>query len=97
MLIGGEHVTFWVALILTAAVKWLFSAKATARQSVGGVVAGVLIAYFGHDFVIRNVGLFQPEDDIVVSIVLVLTGEHLTRALIAVTPEKAWKLWKGKG
>ena len=95
-MIFGEHATFWVALIFTCLVKWLFSAKATVKQSIGGIVAGVVLAYFGHDFVIRNVGLFQPEDDIVVSIVLVLTGEHVARALIAMTPEQAWKTWKGK-
>lgn len=93
---GGESLTFWAALILTATIKWLFSEKTHLRSSVGGIVAGGVIAYFGHDFVIRHVSIFQSEDDIIVSIILVLTGEHLTRALLSITPERAINLWRGK-
>ncbi len=93
---GGETPTFWIALLITALVKWLFSERTSVKQSLGGIVSGMLIAYFGHDFVIRTFDFISAEDDIVVAIVLVLTGEHLTRALLTLSPEKAIKIWRGK-
>lgn len=93
---GGESLTYWAALVIAASVKWFLSQKATTRQTIGGILSGMFLAYFGHDFVIRNVGFFNSADDVIVSIALVFTGEHLARFLLSLSPEKALKIWRDK-
>lgn len=96
MQFGGEGPSFWGAVLVTLLVKFLLSDKTSAQRSIGGTLAGLLVGYFGHDFVIRLAPFFTPEDDVIVAILLALTGEQIMRFLMSVTPSKALKMWRGE-
>lgn len=55
------------------------------RRALGGVITGVLVAYYGHPVAIRLLGLHE-EDRIIVAIVLAMTAEHMARWLIGNAP-----------
>lgn len=95
----SERINLWAAIILSVLVKWALSEDPALkdptpqqkarrlRRSLGGILAGILIAYFGNEPLIRWVPLFSADDRIVVAIMLALTGEHITRWLIGIGPE----------
>lgn len=85
----------WLAIGATSVVKLLISPKGSIKQSLAGICSGALVAYYGAEFVIRNLSFFTEADIILVSIVLVLVGEHLVRSLLDSTPDKMISLlWK---
>jgi hypothetical protein len=83
----GEEPRFWAAVALALLVKFLLSPAAHPRKAIGGAIAGALCAFFGTDPVVSWFDQITAEDRDIVVIVLVLTGEHLMRWLIRLTPE----------
>ncbi len=95
----AETLKLWAAIIASVVVKFLLTDDELEerptrariwqrrRRAIGGILAGILIAYFGYEPVIRWVPVFTPEDKIVVAIGLGFTGEHITRWLIGIGPD----------
>lgn len=93
-----EQIKLWVAIALTLAVKWLLSTAAPPRdetpekrivrrrQTIGGLLAGVVSGYYGHEWVIEVFDTFGERDKILVAIVLAFTGEHIFRTLLEIGP-----------
>lgn len=57
------------------------------RKSVGGVMAGVMIGYFGYERVIHWFDVFTMDDAVLVAIALTVTGEHVFRWLMNLGPQ----------
>lgn len=64
------------------------------RRALGGIISGMVLAYYGHDAVLRYIGLDPVKDQIIVAIVLAMTGEHMARWIIKHVPEILNKLTK---
>lgn len=79
----------WMAIAATSAVKYFLSPTASIKQNIGAISAGAVIAFFGHTFVLEHVSFFSSEaDDTVIIIMLCLSGEHICRAIMQITPQK---------
>ncbi len=92
----GEEPRFWAAMALALLVKFLLSPTRHPKRAIGGAIAGALIAYFGTDPVVGWFEGITVEDRDIVVIVLVLTGEHITRWLIKLTPERLLRAFLSK-
>lgn len=87
MSVLGEDMRFWITIAVASLLKWFFTpTKQTAKQAIAGIIAGAVSAYYGHDWVIRTFESLTPEDRDIVVIGLVITGEHLVRALLVYLP-----------
>ena len=86
-------------ITLTLFAKWLMTEEAPvddehpgakklrSRRAYGGVIAGGLVAYYGHEPLISSVDIFTEATIIPLIIVLTISGEHFFRALITRLPE----------
>lgn len=95
----NEEMKLWLAIIGTTVAKWLLTdegpgkdetpamASVRRRKAFGGIIAGVLISYYGHGAVIRWVPALTDQDRLIVAIVLALSGEHFMRWVIGTGPE----------
>ncbi len=87
------------AIIFASIVKWLMTEEVIAedekpdarkrrlRKAFGGILAGVLVGYFGHPWVISKSSFFTTDDTVIVAIALTITGEHIVRSLMTVGPQ----------
>lgn len=50
-------------------------------------MAGVLIGYFGHEWVITRFDYFTQDDIVLVAIALTVTGEHIFRWMMTLGPQ----------
>ena len=94
-----EQVELLGVIMLTLLAKWLMTEephkddlgererKLRNRKAYGGIVAGGVVAYYGHIPLIENFDFLNAESDIPVVIVLAISGEHLFRALITKLPD----------
>ena len=92
----GEEAAFWGAVVVGLVLKFLWSVPVSWRILVGGALAGAAAAFYGTDFVIGKINGLTDADRNLVAIGLVLTGEHLVRWIINLSPEKAIAMWRGK-
>ncbi|GHE88197.1 hypothetical protein GCM10016455_05400 [Aliiroseovarius zhejiangensis] len=95
----AEDVKFWVAVALTTFIKWLFTDEVAPedetpierrirlRRALGGILAGFLAAYYGHEWIIGKIESLTEDDTVIVAIVLAITGEHIMRALMSISAE----------
>jgi len=83
----GQDLRFWGTVMIALFLKWLFTAsKGTLKESLAGIVAGGVAAYYGVDFVVRQFDGLTVDDRDIVVIALVFTGEHLVRTLAIAGP-----------
>lgn len=87
-ILGISISKIWLAIATTSIVKLIINPPGSLKSSIGGIMAGALISYYGHGFVIDHISFFSAEDEIVVVIMLCLCGEHIMRSLMQATPEK---------
>ena len=95
----AEQAEIGIVIGMTLFAKWLMSEdlppedespklkKHRKRRAYGGIIAGVLVAFYGHGPLISYIDLFTEDITIPLIIVLTISGEHLFRALITKTPE----------
>lgn len=107
--IGADDLKMAVALIAAAVTKWLLTEEVPQPgetrdqrrrrwlRSVGGIMFGMLLGYYGNGTVIRMFSVLTPEDDLIVAVLLVVTGEHLYRAALGNIDGALRKLGGGKG
>ena len=94
-----EQAEIGLVIGLTLFAKWLMTEELPAededlktkklrvRRAYGGIIAGGLVAYYGHTPLISHVEVFTEDTIIPLIIVLTISGEHLFRALITKVPE----------
>jgi hypothetical protein len=93
MSILGQDIRFWCTIAVASLLKWFFTpTPQTAKQAIAGIVAGGTAAFYGHEWVIRTFDSLSNEDKDIVVIGLVITGEHLVRALMVYLPGVANKM-----
>lgn len=91
ILAQGADLRFWGTVLVASVLKWLFTPKVngkaqTIRESIAGIIAGIAAAYYGSDWVIANFENIGPENRDLVIIMLVITGEHIVRAVMQTLP-----------
>lgn len=87
LVIFGEDMRFWMTVLIASFLKWLFTPdRRTLKESVAGITAGAVAAYYGTDTVIRYFNSLTLEDRDLVVIGLVITGEHVTRIAVQYGP-----------
>jgi hypothetical protein len=96
MVILGESIKFWTAVAFASFVKFLFSSDRGLKVSIAGIISGMLCAYYGYQFVLKKSSFFDLDDKFLVVILLTLTGEHIVRWIIEISPEKLINLWRKK-
>jgi hypothetical protein len=57
------------------------------KRAYGGIIAGGIVAYYGHLPLINYFDVLTLDADIPVVIALAISGEHIFRALITKLPE----------
>lgn len=94
-----EELELAIAIVLTLLAKWLmteeppkktdsdFSKRLRRRRSYGGIIAGGIVAFYGHTILINHVEILTEEARIPIVIALTISGEHVFRALITKLPE----------
>lgn len=85
----GDTMKMLLAATAAFALKYILGPKRTLKANVSGILAGVLCAYYGHDFVIENVSFFTEKDEAVVVIMLCLSGEHIIKGIIQANAQRA--------
>lgn len=103
MKLFGEKLELWIAIGFALLVKMLLTSqddteertrKFKITRALVAVLSSGVVAFYGHDYVIRHFSIFTQEDEIIVVIMLTLTGEHIMRTLQTLTPEKLAKVVK---
>lgn len=94
--IFGESIKFWITIIVGSIVKLCLGERQTLKVGAAGVLAGGIVAFYGHDWAIIHIGFFDSNDEPLVVILLTLTGEHMVRSIVAMTPEKIFKIIRSR-
>ena len=93
-----EQVEIFLVIMLTLAAKFLmtesrsendtsFQRKQNRHKAFGGIIAGILCAYYGHTPLIASFNVLTEEAVIPVTIALAISGEHIFRAFITKLPD----------
>lgn len=88
-----------IAIGLTLFAKWLMteeppheddtahSRQLRRRRAYGGIIAGGIVAFYGHEPLIKYFEVLTVEAQIPIVIALAISGEHVFRALITKLPD----------
>jgi hypothetical protein len=89
----GEDIKFWITILVGLVLKWLFTPRPdTLREAMSGIAAGASLAYYGSDWVINYFPAITEADRNLVIIGLVITGEHIVRAMVSYGPRRVTKM-----
>lgn len=92
----GQDVRFWVTVCVAGFVKTMFSPRVmNKRDTVAGIATGVATAYYGWEPVMRRFDTLTMADRDLVIIGLVISGEHIMRALATYGPGRLNRIVKG--
>lgn len=92
-----ETIKVFMIMGLTAVAKLLLTVEEPPKNETnrgkwtrryrasGGVMAGFILAYYGHDWLIARLDALTVSDTTMVIIVLTLTGEHVFRGVMTVS------------
>lgn len=88
-----------LAIVATTLAKWLMTdtggtetetpaeTRRRRRRAFGGIIAGVVLGYFGSERLVALAPGLTPDDRVVAAIVLAITGEHAMRWLMGLGPD----------
>lgn len=97
-LVFGQDMKFWGAISAGIIVKWLLSeSPSSVKQGLGGIAAGVAVAFYGTDPLISHVESLTAESRDLVVILLTLSGEHLMTRFMSSGPAILPSILKSKG
>lgn len=92
----GQDIRFWMTVGVASLVKTLFSPKTMAlRDTIAGIITGVATAYYGWEPLMRRFETLTLADKDLVVIGLVISGEHIMRAIMTYGPGRINRVIKG--
>lgn len=108
-MIDWDRLELLVAIFFASLAKWFLTeeppdeeepathAKVRRRRALGGIMAGMICGYYGHEPFLRSFDNWSEEnfnDVILVSVFLTIVGEHVFRWAISLRSEAIGKFFQ---